>query len=475
MRFKSLCPSYLLPFLCFSLMCFLPVPVSATSFVPIENGQDFFVSTSSFRDAKGNFVPSHNDNIFGVQTETIALHGDRIDAGDMDNDGDNDILVSRYPNIYLLRNDGSGAYKEELIYDNVSHLRFSTYLRIADFNNDGLNDFIVGDYYLQTGIHVFLQDTQGKFNIVTPGLDLGALHFDGRTMIFGLAAGDVNNDGNVDVVALGNWGAAYNRVYLYLGDGSGKMSPQKELFILSSWKNGIRASADTALALIDFEGDGDLDIALGGSPQPSVPEFYVFTNDGAGTFSIPAGPAFLIAGLRYSFMDGCDFDHDGDGDLIVASGDGAFYYVENLGGAFAEPVVVGYAESNQIGIGATPPGILTKSAEEQLEDLIENIAVTPELTFANANQAKALVNKLTAILDNLNLIDENTTIDDKLAIYDDMLNKLRKDVLPKTDGFYGGKSTNDWVTTQEGQDYLYPKVMSVVDAIQKEVDVLSGA
>jgi beta propeller repeat protein len=75
----------------------------------------------------------------------------------------------------------------------------------------------------------------------------------------------------------------------------------------------------------------------------------------------------------------------------------------------------------------------------------------------NKNMAKALTNKLTAALE---LIDQGQ--------YQDALDKLQHDVLPKTDGcaVAGSPDRNDWIETCTDQNLLYPAIMNAIELLQ---------
>lgn len=137
------------------------------------------------------------------------------------------------------------------------HSRNGPGLAIADVNGDGLEDFFVGGAAGQPG-HLFLQNTDASFtaeawSMDTAYEDMGALFF------------DANGDGSPDlyVVSGGVLAADDKAIYqdrLYLNDGHGN-------FVKSSALPEITASGSTITAT-DFDGDGDLDLFVGGRVDP---------------------------------------------------------------------------------------------------------------------------------------------------------------------------------------------------------------
>src|SRR5262245_9439228 len=87
-----------------------------------------------------------------------------------------------------------------------------------------------------------------------------------------VARGDVDGDGDLDVV-FGNWGQPSR---LCLNDGSGIFSDA------TAARMPVPGPIYTmAVALGDVDGDGDLDLVLGGYGQQSR----LYLNDGTGTFT----------------------------------------------------------------------------------------------------------------------------------------------------------------------------------------------
>jgi enediyne biosynthesis protein E4 len=134
-------------------------------------------------------------------------------AGDVDSDGDEDLYVTNFQRDYntLYRNDGALSFQDVtaaagLALPTLSHLAWGT--GFLDVGNDGVLDLFVanghiypelekhpevGEPYRQAS-QLFLGDGAGRFHEVPltdePPLRLGR----------GTAVGDVNGDGNLDVI-----------------------------------------------------------------------------------------------------------------------------------------------------------------------------------------------------------------------------------------------------------------------------------
>ena len=257
--------------------------------------------------------------VFGVSnTATTDLA-----AGDLNKDGFLDLVT------------GSDSFKESRVYFNDGQARFpegtpiggdvsssrATGLAVGDLNGDGSLDIVIsrargGEDGEQN--YLFLNDGLGKFD--WPGSDRP--FGNGKDTTMTVALGDVNGDGSLDIVAANAWVFRQNTVYLNDGQANFDWSGSERPF-------GTGTDNTNGLALGDVDGDGDLDIAVSNErwklltcrfcQDPSASDAFfsgVYLNDGLGSFE-----ALHSLGAGFSDVRSIALgDVDGDGDLDMVTG-----------------------------------------------------------------------------------------------------------------------------------------------------------
>ncbi|HXH42113.1 MAG TPA: FG-GAP-like repeat-containing protein, partial [Thermoanaerobaculia bacterium] len=158
---------------------------------------------------------------------------------------------------------------------------------VGFFNNDNNLDIAVADEAAGT-VTILLGNGNGTF---TAGQTIAAGTC--TTTVMGIAAGDVNGDGIVDLVV------ATGAVLLGNGDGTFHAGTP------------ITATNGRHVVLADFNNDGKIDVAVDSS-QTSV---QVLLGDGAGHF-VAASTIPAAGGLYDAFAAG-DFDVSGTVDLVI--------------------------------------------------------------------------------------------------------------------------------------------------------------
>ena len=238
-----------------------------------------------------------------------------VALGDFDGDGNLDAAVG-HPDgmVRILTGDGLGSFMSQGQLLAQGHSNSTKALVVEDFDGDGDLDLFTaqsGDItYGSRANRLWSNDGTGSFT------DSGQLLGSGYTFV--AVAGDVDGDGDLDVMTAGD------EVTLWSNDGFGS-------FVASSLP--VTDSVQEA-ALVDVDGDTDLDLVLGnigdlGSGAPNT----VWWNDGTGAF-VDSGQALGVE-PTLSFAVG---DLDGDGDLDLFTGNSASdgVWLNKSDGTFAD-------------------------------------------------------------------------------------------------------------------------------------------
>jgi enediyne biosynthesis protein E4 len=218
------------------------------------------------------------------------------------------------PNFKHLENVFEDFDAERLLPHRFSNL--GPALAVGDVNGDGLTDFFIGGAKGQAA-SIFTQNQIGKFGKTSqPALDADANFEDTGSLFF-----DADGDKDLDlyVVSGGNEAPAGNAIYqdrLYLNDGKGGFKRNEAALPKET-------SSGKAIAAHDFDGDGDLDLFVGGRVVPghfpAAPQSFVLKNEG-GKFSDvtdQVAPGFKQIGM-VTDLAFADLDGDKNEELVVA-------------------------------------------------------------------------------------------------------------------------------------------------------------
>ncbi|MFC2173831.1 FG-GAP repeat domain-containing protein, partial [Acidobacteriota bacterium] len=268
----------------------------------------------------GSVPPSFGESVeFGTGNDKTT----RVELGDMDRDGDLDLVVGNNfdwvsvgAQNFVYLNDGVQPPSFGVFVDFGTGLDDTRSLDLADVDGNGHLDILTGNQgAFGSFYYVFFNDGGGEWNT---SLDFGT----GLDNTHSLALVDVDGDGDLDIVA-GNYderGSAGEQNVVYLNDdGLGTFNTSRNF--------GTGDDKTTSLALGDVDGDHNLDIVVTNENDANR----VYANDGSGNFSYSCD---FGTGARTCALG----DLDGDGDLDIAT---AYWHEQcrvfiNDGGTFDE-------------------------------------------------------------------------------------------------------------------------------------------
>jgi hypothetical protein len=221
----------------------------------------------------------------------VGANSYKITVGDVDGIGNLDVLTANSNTtgtVSVRLNNGSGTFGGGTDFSVGSRPEA---LAVGDVDGDGDGDVLIANYTSGT-VSVRLNNGNGTF---AGGSDPAVGANPG-----GIAVGDVDGDGDLDVLTNSNTNGT---VSVRLNNGGGMFTGGSDQAV------GTNLSS---LALGDMDGDGDLDVLAASSLVSSVVN--VRLNNGSGTFS--GGSDLVVGGRIYSLVLG-DVDGDGDLDLVA--------------------------------------------------------------------------------------------------------------------------------------------------------------
>ena len=192
-----------------------------------------------------------------------------------------DITAQSNINFVHKENDFIDFKEETLLPWQLS--KYGPALAVADINKDGLDDFFAGGAISQASV-VYIQNTNGTFRkTLQPDIEKDKESEDVGAVFF-----DANGDGYVDlyVVSGGNEytdGSPEYQDRLYINDGKGNLPAGEAGFSKAANALPPMLSSKLAVAVGDYDADGDIDIFVGGKSIPgSFPlpsRSYILRND----------------------------------------------------------------------------------------------------------------------------------------------------------------------------------------------------
>lgn len=252
---------------------------------------------------------------------TEALSSSSADFGDIDNDGDLDLLIADagptwndlpggLPRLYV--NDGKGAF---LVAQQQMHTTAKTTpmgTHFVDLDRDFDLDFFGPNKTEKRGLGHWMMTNDGAGEFADAKLELPAT----TGAVYEADAADLDGDGDEDLffTSLATVEAGPKNRFPF-GEGPMQNMLAESGTLGFAMKTALGQDDDNDVAFLDHDLDGDLDVVI----ASLGPREKLLRNDGSMTFAIDDTVFPAIADPSLDITVG-DLDNDGDGDLITANG-----------------------------------------------------------------------------------------------------------------------------------------------------------
>ncbi len=242
----------------------------------------------------------------------LPYYGGSVAIADVNGDGKPDLIATNRGSVAVLLGNGDGTFQAAVNYSTGGYNAVS--LAVGDVNGDGRLDLIVANRD-SSSIGVLLGNGDGTFQAPVS-------YSSGGEYPQSVAIADLNGDGKLDLaVANGcRTGKCPNGVVtVLLGNGDGTFQAPVNL-------NPVRKYA-FSVAVGDVNGDGNPDLVVASGCPPYPPYYYgacnyagyvsVLAGNGDGTFQAPV--SYYPGGWDPLFVTIADVNADTKPDLLVTS------------------------------------------------------------------------------------------------------------------------------------------------------------
>jgi hypothetical protein len=243
-------------------------------------------------------LDSHVSN-YTIKQFIVGQHPGSVEVADFNHDGKPDMAVANEKdnNVSILLGDGKGGFTEAK-GSPFPCGNFPNDIAIADLNKDGNLDLALANHEAKY-VTVLLGNGHGQF-LVAPN---SPFHVPVKPHTHGIATGDFNGDGNLDLVT-DSWGT--DQIVILYGDGKGNFKVPGTF--LSVGKHPYQR-----IRVADLNNDHEPDIVttnLDGNNST------ILFSDGSGHFSQPMASSLASGDAPFGLAIG-DVNGDGKPDLAI--------------------------------------------------------------------------------------------------------------------------------------------------------------
>ncbi len=270
-----------------------------------EDDQDYLLFTGW--NSAVRIAELYKESVVWYSEVTVPFEG--VDGScaavaDTDGDGDMDIFIAG----------ATGSNLSATLYENLGADQYSAkegtpfagvsegWAEFADVDSDGDADlFLMGEILSGTRIaRLYLNNGSGNFDVAVgntfTGLSMGACAFS-----------DIDSDDDLDLITTGLDNLGNPKTVLYINDGPGNFIEHSDS-ILDNLGEG-------ALTFGDVDNDGDEDLILTGKNEEGLARSVIYHNDGSGKF---VESDVSLKGVSNGAVTFLDFANDNDEDLFIS-------------------------------------------------------------------------------------------------------------------------------------------------------------
>ena len=264
-----------------------------------------------------------------------------FDAGDLDNDGDEDIswvvLTPIRRNIVsMVANNGDGSFTEpRIILEELGDILGIQDLEIFPSTKNGVNYLYITDVYYSAGFHQFKIDQD---TVTRHDFDFGLQDVD---WLGAMVETDFNNDGLTDIL-MHNYGSSMAKIGIFMADSSGYTYEQLGQPQMGAYNQAV---------IFDVDNDGGKDILASyfnrqQFPDDSLDYLYLYAEGAEAPETQIAVIPELVTGTHlnpFNNISPADVDGDGLADIIFTKESngheaGRLFWLKNQGDyTFGEP------------------------------------------------------------------------------------------------------------------------------------------
>jgi 6-phosphogluconolactonase (cycloisomerase 2 family) len=251
---------------------------------------------SQLRVYKNNGNATFNGTAVEVDGLNNGLSDGKVAWGDFDNDGDLDVLANGVATsgnqLRVYKNNGNGTINPtQMELAGVDGGNYQGGVLWGDYDGDGDLDVLsVG--YTGSRRDLRIYKNNGNGTIDSAHIDVDG---DGGGLRYSdVAWGDFDNDGDVDLGAQGTDNNSRRQFRVYKNNGNGTIDPAQ--IEIDGENGGLYVGA---LAWGDYDNDGDLDLITIGEDSTTNRKFRIYKNLTTTVNTVPTAPSTLTGGFTF--------------------------------------------------------------------------------------------------------------------------------------------------------------------------------